>query len=288
VEDFKKTLLEYMETANIGGEKMKRNWLIQFRKSKQYTQEQVASAAFIDRGYYSQIETGKRNPGLNVANNIAKVLHFDPLKFFQDHLQDQDHSKKLIISELLKQTFPDNILYLYNDQEKYFDNLFAFLMINIELGFKCLILENENNFNQIQNRLQAELTREQINKYIVIFKHEDLIHLNLKDRLHILDSRIRSDVVLPLRVWLHEQKSNTYEWLEKLEKFLYSKDMKLTKEDIQFLRSFNASEISAVDHIKMMRVTPYLMTDFEIVNSPLFHSSTTSYIFPSLFIQEDI
>jgi transcriptional regulator with XRE-family HTH domain len=267
---------------------MKRNWLIQFRKAKHLTQEQVAAAAFIDRGYYSQIETGKRNPGLNVANNIAKVLHFDPLMFFQNHLQDQDHSKKFILSELIKQTFPDNIVYLYNSKEKYHDNLIAFLITTIEARSSCLILEKKGEISHIQKRLQAYLTKDQINKYISIINIEDLNILDLKDQLnHLLDSNKKSGYTLPLRVWVHEEKSNTYEWIEKFRNILHSREMK-NNEDVQFLRSFNASMISAVDHIKMMRNTPYLMTDFEIVNSPLYHSSTTSYIFPSLFIQEDI
>jgi transcriptional regulator with XRE-family HTH domain len=262
---------------------MKRNWLIQFRKSKKYTQEQVASAAFIDRGYYSQIETGKRNPGLNVANNIAKVLNFDPLRFFQDHLQDQDHSKKLIISELIKQTVPENILYLYNDKEKYFDNLIAFLIASVELESSCLILETEDGFNDLKIRLKAYLTIEEVNKYIFFINLKELTNRNLKDYLyHVLDRNKKSDTVLPLRVWIHEEKIITYDWTENLDNFLQS------RENTQVLRSFDAAMISAVEHIKMMRVTPYLMTDFEIVSSPLYHTSKKPYIFPSLYIQEDI
>src|ERR1700719_2421018 len=63
---------------------MKREWLSHLRKYKGMTQQQVAFSSFIDRSYYSQLESGKRNPSVNVAKNIAKVLDFDPLLFFQD------------------------------------------------------------------------------------------------------------------------------------------------------------------------------------------------------------
>ncbi len=55
---------------------MKRDWLSNIRKSKRLTQQYVASKAFIDRSYYSHIESGKRNPSLTVAKNIATVLNF--------------------------------------------------------------------------------------------------------------------------------------------------------------------------------------------------------------------
>lgn len=65
-----------------------RRWLIQLRKEKAYTQQQVAAGAHIDRAYYAQIESGSRNPSMAVASQIASFLHINPSLFFSDHLSE--------------------------------------------------------------------------------------------------------------------------------------------------------------------------------------------------------
>lgn len=65
-----------------------REWLIQARKQKGYTQEQVATRCFIDRSYYAQIEKGTRNPSMEVAKKIATALGVNPSTFFNDQYEE--------------------------------------------------------------------------------------------------------------------------------------------------------------------------------------------------------
>ena len=65
-----------------------REWLIQARKQKRYTQEQVATQCFIDRSYYAQIEKGTRNPSMEVAKKIATALGIHPSTFFTDQYEE--------------------------------------------------------------------------------------------------------------------------------------------------------------------------------------------------------
>lgn len=65
-----------------------REWLIQARKQKGYTQEQVAMQCFIDRSYYAQIEKGTRNPSMEVAKKIATALGVNPSTFFNDQYEE--------------------------------------------------------------------------------------------------------------------------------------------------------------------------------------------------------
>lgn len=58
-----------------------RDWLKKMRIAKGLTQEDVASKAFINRAFYSQIENGKRKPSFDVARNIADVLGFSSTAF---------------------------------------------------------------------------------------------------------------------------------------------------------------------------------------------------------------
>ncbi|WP_280770433.1 helix-turn-helix domain-containing protein [Salipaludibacillus daqingensis] len=63
---------------------MKRDWLINLRKNKNLTQQQVASIAYIDRGFYAQIENGLRDPSIPVAKKIARALSFNAAAFFAE------------------------------------------------------------------------------------------------------------------------------------------------------------------------------------------------------------
>ncbi|MCU6798032.1 helix-turn-helix transcriptional regulator [Paenibacillus sp. WQ 127069] len=75
---------------------MERNWLVEIRNIKEYTQEQVADLCEIKRPYYTMIETGKRRPSVDVAKKIAIVLGFEWIIFFaidsNDSLHENEHS----------------------------------------------------------------------------------------------------------------------------------------------------------------------------------------------------
>ncbi|WP_018132116.1 helix-turn-helix transcriptional regulator [Effusibacillus pohliae] len=60
-----------------------RRWLVEYRGSK--TQEEVATACGIHRGYYSLIESGDRTPSVPVAKRIAAYLGFEWTLFFEQN-----------------------------------------------------------------------------------------------------------------------------------------------------------------------------------------------------------
>ena len=61
-----------------------REWLIQLRKHKGLTQQEVADQAGISRSYYSGIENGNRNGRVETIKRIADVLGFDWTLFFEN------------------------------------------------------------------------------------------------------------------------------------------------------------------------------------------------------------
>lgn len=60
-----------------------RTWLIELRKKKELTQDQVATVCGISRQYYSFIESGDRNVPVHTAKKIANTLGFEWQKFFE-------------------------------------------------------------------------------------------------------------------------------------------------------------------------------------------------------------
>lgn len=63
-----------------------RKWLVEYRGQK--TQEDVANACGIHRGYYALIESGDRTPSVHVAKRIASYLGFDWTLFFEQDCVD--------------------------------------------------------------------------------------------------------------------------------------------------------------------------------------------------------
>lgn len=255
------------------------------------TQSQVASSAFIDRGYYSQIETGKRNPGLNIAINIAKVLDFDSIMFYQEHLTHTsiDKSPDYQIAEYFRIKESGEILYLYNSAEDHLEHAMRFLVSGVGKKSDCLIIDYQKNLYLLQEILGEFLTDCEILKHIHFINKEEIDDLDIFDAIHKLSaSQTKYGNLTPIRIWLSEEPHDQNDWLRKLEYCLKARDMKLNKNKLLFIRSYNASLITAGMHIKMMRNYPYLMTDNELVDSPFYGAGNKSTIFPSLFIQENI
>ncbi|WP_422122489.1 helix-turn-helix transcriptional regulator [Planococcus sp. X10-3] len=255
------------------------------------TQSQVASKAFIDRGYYSQIETGKRNPGLNIAINIAKVLDFDSIMFYQEHLDHTsiDKSADYQITEYFRSKESGEILYLYNSLENHLQHAMSFLVSGVAKKSDCLFIDYQKNHDSIQAILGNILSASEILRHIHFINKEEIDDLDIYKTLPTLPvSEARSGELKHFHIWLSEDPHEQNEWLRKLEYYLNARDMKLNKEKVLFVRSYNAALITAGMHIKMMRNYPYLMTDNEIVDSPFYKAGNRSTIFPSLFIQENI
>ncbi|QKS71941.1 helix-turn-helix transcriptional regulator [Paenalkalicoccus suaedae] len=73
-----------------------RTWMKELRISKGLTQEKVAESAGIKRPYYAMIESGDRNPSVNVAKLIADKLDFNWTIFFDKECNEKTHSEEVI------------------------------------------------------------------------------------------------------------------------------------------------------------------------------------------------
>ena len=73
---------------------VKRLWLIEERKRKGLTQEQVAKESRISRQYYAFIESGERGVPVHTAKKIAAVLGFDWKRFYDDSPDDYSAEMK--------------------------------------------------------------------------------------------------------------------------------------------------------------------------------------------------
>lgn len=80
---------------------MERNWLTGFRNVAEMTHDDVSQKAEITRQYYGMIEAGLRNPSVDLAKRLAKILNFEWTIFFEDRGNetfqiDTSNSKEVI------------------------------------------------------------------------------------------------------------------------------------------------------------------------------------------------
>lgn len=61
---------------NDGGDDL-RTWLRSIREKGGLTQEDIAKDALISRAYYTEIESGHKNPSVSVAKRISTKLNLD-------------------------------------------------------------------------------------------------------------------------------------------------------------------------------------------------------------------
>lgn len=61
----------------------KREWLIEFRRAKGLSQQEVAKLCDITQQAYASYESGTKRPSPETAQKIAKTLNFKWTKFYE-------------------------------------------------------------------------------------------------------------------------------------------------------------------------------------------------------------
>lgn len=269
-----------------------REWLIQLRKSKRMTQQQVASRCFIERSYYSQIEREKRNPSTIVAKNIANVLEFNPLKFFNSELDLSlegcnehfvNHSFHYDIESYFDNNEKGKIIYLYNNIQHYNRNLLTYLLAGVKKKRHCFVIDNLINYHFLYHLLESTFTEEEILTYFHFMTINSFSQSSIDDILFFIlqDQQSQLNESENIYVWIHKEKVGKSNALEKELKNYY------TYNNILLIQAYHASLVSAGDFVKLMKKYPHVMTDEEIVNSPFYWANNNSLTLPSLYVQED-
>ncbi|MFP7298716.1 helix-turn-helix domain-containing protein [Neobacillus niacini] len=260
---------------------MKRKWLIKLRKLKNMTQKEVSMITFIDRSYYTQIENGKRTPSIAVAKAIAEALEFDPLLFFYENIkgeyQQDPLPDTLKISEILKKENNSQILYLTSNFENYFEHVITFILIAYEKGNHYIVFDSESNLRQIKQKLKFIFPEDDFMEHIHYINHatnQEEIDVIMSS----LITNLRKDA--SLLIWgriLHDSTIDQTKLTETINL--------LKGRNILFTCVYDSSLLSAYTQLELMRSYPFLMTDHELVRSPLFKRKDNTDLFPQLFIQ---
>ncbi|MBO0960905.1 helix-turn-helix transcriptional regulator [Neobacillus sp. MM2021_6] len=267
---------------------MKREWLIKLRKMKKMTQKEISTIAFIDRSYYTLIENGKRTPSIAIAKAIAAALDFDPLLFFHETAEvDFNNSHQLMtipdtlkIAEVFKSEKNCQILYVSTNFDDYLKHVITFILVAYEKGNHYMIFDTVDNIRRIKEKLELILPEDDLLDHIYFINHEC--------DLDEIDTRI-SSIVSGLN-----KDASLFIGCRMVQSTIVLDQTKL-KESISLLRNrnilftcvYDANLLKAGSLLQLMKAYPYLMTDSEIVLSPLFNKAGCSDLLPTLFIHEE-
>ncbi|WP_085505167.1 helix-turn-helix domain-containing protein [Thalassobacillus devorans] len=241
---------------------MKREWLSDIPQKKNMTQEQVAAQAFLNRSYYSLIETGKRNPSFNIAINIAKVLDFDPMRFFDEQVEFESDFSDDVTADIhtrLKETNTGDILYLYDKNIYYIENVITFIATGMERGSTCIIIDDTSNLTLIDRKLKETISTPKREKMILLLPIK-----KLSNGMSTIQKLLETSP--SVRLWWGGKRKGPP---RDITSRLYDKK---NKASVLFLCSYNASAISAASYIQLMRIYRFLMTDHELIESPFYLS----------------
>ncbi|ANF96827.1 ATP-binding protein [Paenibacillus bovis] len=186
------------------------------------------------------------------------------------------------LHELLNANRSSHILYMYNDWSSYLDRLVSFIKAGLEQRSYVLIAEDHAIYSQAIDRLQPEW---------MSTRHGLVYHIDqascrtfspdapfdpLFDYFtnHLCSSE--DDQLLPVYMWVRQEQADTAtaydsysscdEWSGTIETF--AKKVCICARD--------ANQVSAAAQLQLMRNYPYLMTDQELVPSPLYTAPSAS------------
>lgn len=257
----------------------KREWLINLRRSKQLTQEQVASRSFINRSYYSHIENGQRDPSFIVAENIAKTLNLDPLKFFKTFYKQHTSHNNSIDFDLIRRDHGAHILYTFDNQQNYLDNLLAFVKSSIDNDYLIILIEDSSIYNLAMNQIKQLYSKEE-QLFIRYIDNYSFYHCYKNFRLSsmldyfgkVFEPLLKTDK--KINTWSHIEWEQQADFPKKLREFEEISDIKISNREIMGVCAYNAQELSASLQTTLMRSHEYFLTDNELVRSSLYQSGT--------------
>ncbi|WP_404407960.1 helix-turn-helix domain-containing protein [Jeotgalibacillus malaysiensis] len=255
---------------------MKRKWLIELRKSKELTQQKVADKSFIDRSYYSQLENGLRDPSPSVAENIAKVLGFNFLRFFTDYIYFGDFSsaskKTVHITHdgfsYLKSRKDGYVMYHYSSNEAFYKNTIKFIHSKVEQNVHCIIIDQYINYSNVFSELKNLLPKSKIEKYVHFFHHNISTEELPQHFFTFINEQVKPDTYFSM--WINDHTSDRKDSFHYIKSFIETCAKELNDYEWLMVSSFEATKVTADEYIKVMKLFHYIMTDQDLVLSPFY------------------
>ncbi|WP_309088435.1 ATP-binding protein [Domibacillus sp.] len=182
-----------------------------------------------------------------------------------------------------------HILYLYEDKEKYWENMFSFAITGLELKHQVILLESAEKIEKIKQQLaQKGFSDEQIAS-IEFIDHCQFYNayqsFETETVLQGLDDAVRHYVAngAPIRVWSRVIWRKDVDCDKEIPLYEQKANAVLKPFHVFTVCAYDGNDVSANFSLKLMKGHSHIMTDNEITNSSYYESERNT---PSLFIED--
>lgn len=168
-----------------------------------------------------------------------------------------------------------HILYFYEDEDLYIDNMISYMKAGIERGHHLLIIENPKIYEKAVERMKTLLTPDEM-EYIHYYDNQAFYDKHNCFQISKIVEHF-SNALSPIfekkltaRTWAH------VDWLEQdhieelLEEFEKEADYQVNNMGLISLCAYNAKDVPALLQTAMMKSHEFLMTDYELVKSSFY------------------
>ncbi|SES91920.1 MEDS: MEthanogen/methylotroph, DcmR Sensory domain [Salinibacillus kushneri] len=181
-------------------------------------------------------------------------------------------TNKLFLTKDLQVNNNAHILYIFEDNQCYLENLIAYIHAGIERNHHLIVIEEAALFPEIKKRLQHDNGQ----KYVHLIDNQQFyrsygdfhIHHIVEHFYDILKPFLEKDI--NIRTWAHVNWKEQNDIVNKLDEFECLADKSVNHMRLMSVCAYNAYDVSANLQTILMRSHEYLMTDQELVPSSLY------------------
>lgn len=183
-----------------------------------------------------------------------------------------------------------HILYVFNDATSYLENLTAYIKDGIELGHYVVVIDEQAVYEEVVRRFLGHLTDAELQHIYFEDKgefyaiHADFQAERIVGHFDELTKTLPQEDLL-IRTWARVAWKEDEEIYDKLVDFENTANRKVQGFGTISVCAYDASQVSGDFLVKLLKNHDYLMTDGELVRSPLYITSKQKTTFPSLAVQ---
>ncbi|WP_085505166.1 MEDS domain-containing protein [Thalassobacillus devorans] len=172
-----------------------------------------------------------------------------------------------------------HILYVYEEKQHYLNNIIGFLRTGIEKGDHMLMIENQSVYREIEGQFLCSLSQQQRECVHFIDNHSFYEFCNTSGTSNVWEhfKEILSPVFdsqKGVHTWAHMEWASLGQ--DAIDGIKHLEDVAgevASKNGALSVCAYSASDVSASFQNNLMRTHKYLMTDKEIVLSPMYRCS---------------
>ncbi|WP_216828509.1 MEDS domain-containing protein [Alkalihalobacterium elongatum] len=202
-------------------------------------------------------------------------------------------TRTIALTDSIQVNEGSHILYFYQSEELYVQNLVSFILSAIELKQHAIVIETPERFKEVKKKLIQILNENEIEQFLYFVdnyefyqKYQDFHFDRVLDNFkNTVQPFVNENLVA--RVWGLVEWKDQPNILEKL--YTYECECDLTVSEIGYITvcCYDGNTVPSYILTEMMRSHPYFMTDKELVKSTLYNHGEQT-VFPSLATQREI